>query len=155
MISISLIITIIVLALILLLIEILIIPGIGIPGVAGTALFLIGIILAYQIDANTGHVTLGISGALSVFLAILAFNNKTWDKLAHKEEITARVDAIASFITIGSKGKTISRLNPIGKAMIDEQVMEVSSKGEYIEEGSQIEVVKIESNKVFVKKVAV
>lgn len=155
MISITLIIAIIVIALALLLIEILIIPGIGFPGVAGSILFLVGVILAYQIDATTGNITLAVSAVLCMILGYLAFSNKTWDKLAQKEEITAKIESVASFIAVGSKGKTVSRLNPIGKAMIEDQVLEVSSRGEYIEEGSEIEITKIESNKVFVKKVEV
>lgn len=152
MITITVIVSILAIALMLLLIEILIIPGIGFPGIAGTILFLLGVILAYQIDITTGNITLLISSFLCLILGYLAFNNKTWDKLAQKEEITSKIEQMTSKIEVGTHGLTMSRLNPIGKAMIENEVFEVSSRGEYIEEASKIEITNIESNKIYVKK---
>jgi membrane-bound ClpP family serine protease len=148
--TITLIVTIIAIALALLLLEILVVPGVGIPGIAGSVMLVIGVIIAYKIDAFTGHVTLGATGLISIGLGFLAFNNKTWDKMASKGEITSRVSHNELSVLAGTKGKAISRLNPTGNAMINETQFEVSTRGEYIEEGSAIEVLKVEFNKIIV-----
>jgi membrane-bound ClpP family serine protease len=51
----------------------------------------------------------------------------------------------------GDVGKTVSRLIPMGKALINNEYYEVSTFGEVIDPGQEIEVVKIENNKIFVK----
>ena len=52
--------------------------------------------------------------------------------------------------TLGERGKTVSRLNPMGKAMFNNKYFEVSSKGAYIEADSEIEIVQVDHNKIIV-----
>ena len=54
-------------------------------------------------------------------------------------------------VKIGDMGKTISRLNPIGKASINNLQVEVQSAEGFIDQEKEISVVKIHQNKIFVK----
>lgn len=51
----------------------------------------------------------------------------------------------------GFSGTTRTALRPTGKAQFGGQVLEVSSRGEYIEAGKPVEVVRIEGNKIVVR----
>ena len=56
-------------------------------------------------------------------------------------------------IAEGDRGKTVSSLKPVGKAIFDEHEIEVRSNGGFVEENVEIEVLRIEGQKVFVKPV--
>ena len=47
---------------------------------------------------------------------------------------------------IGQKGKTSSRLNPIGKAIFDDKVVEVKSYSDFVDSNQEIEIVNIEES---------
>jgi membrane-bound ClpP family serine protease len=134
----------------LILIEIFLIPGVGIPGIVGAVLLIVALVLAYQISGMVGHIALVVTGIISIGLVYLAFQAKTWDKLSQKEEITSKVESHTDELNIGDKGQTISRLSPMGKVMFNEAFFEVSSKGEYIEENTQVEIANIEGSKIIV-----
>ncbi len=134
----------------LILIEIFLIPGVGIPGIVGAVLLIVALVLAYQISGMVGHIALVVTGIISIGLVYLDFQAKTWDKLSQKEEITSKVESHTDELKIGDKGQTISRLSPMGKVMFNEAFFEVSSKGEYIEENTQVEIANIEGSKIIV-----
>ena len=52
---------------------------------------------------------------------------------------------------IGDTGKTISRLNPMGKALINSILVEVQATEDFIDEEKEITIEKIHQNKIFVK----
>ena len=56
-----------------------------------------------------------------------------------------------NLIKIGDHGNSSSRLAPIGKALINEQYVEVHSVEGFVDENQEITVVQIETNKIFVK----
>jgi membrane-bound serine protease (ClpP class) len=67
--------------------------------------------------------------------------------LADAKVVVAETQAVS----IGFAGVTRTALRPTGKAVFGEKVMEVSSRGEYVEAGRPVEVVRIEGNKVVVR----
>jgi membrane-bound ClpP family serine protease len=54
-------------------------------------------------------------------------------------------------IKIGDKGKTITRLNPMGRVMVGNEHYEAKSIDKLIDQNTEVEIVKIESNKIIVK----
>jgi membrane-bound ClpP family serine protease len=56
-------------------------------------------------------------------------------------------------IKAGDKGMAVSAIRPIGKARINDMNFEVRSLGTYIDEGSTIEVIRVEGNKITIKPV--
>jgi membrane-bound ClpP family serine protease len=139
----------------LILIEIFLIPGIGIPGVAGLGLMAGSLVMAYSIGNTEGHFALGFTIIASALLMFLAFRSKTWSRLSVTDEITSKVDAHTEELKIGDHGIAITRLNPIGNARFGETQFEVSSRGEFIEDHSSVEIITIEGNKIIVKPINV
>lgn len=143
----------IILGLILLLLEILVLPGIGVAGVAGGLLMITGIFFAYRIDNTTGHFIFAGSFLASLGLIALSLRSKTWDRIMLKTEIAGRVNTLeGNEVKAGDKGVTVSRLAPMGKVKINDQYAEASAQGEFIDENTEVTVVKVDGSKIIVKK---
>jgi len=138
---------------VLILVEIFLIPGVGVVGVLGALMMLVGVYMAYQIEFIYGHITLLSSVVFLGFSGSLAFRAKTWDRFSLKSELTGKVNLIdEQIIHVGDKGVAISKLAPAGMARINEKLYEVHSKYGLLENNTNIEVNKIESNKIIVIK---
>ncbi|MEQ9186157.1 MAG: NfeD family protein [Cryomorphaceae bacterium] len=136
----------------LVLLEIFFVPGVGIPGIAGAGLMLICLFLAYKVSTTFGHYALAATGIVSTGLVFLAFRSKTWEKMSLKSGIDSKVERPTVGLNVGDVGEAISRLNPMGKAMFNDHYFEVSSKGDYIDAHSSVEIVTIEGAKITVIK---
>ena len=138
-----------------LLLEILVLPGTNIAGVVGFVLLAIGIWQAYAVYGGmAGTITLLATLLLSAITLYYALKSRTWDKAALHKNIDSRVNVVdTEKIKAGDKGKTVSRLAPMGKAEFGEEYYEVNAMGQFIDPGTEIEVVKIENNQITVKKV--
>ncbi len=149
----TLIIVLIVIGLILLVAEFLIIPGVTVAGVAGFALIIFGIYLGYsQFGATVGHVVLLSTAVASVVTIALSLRAKTWRWAALSTKIDSKAnEEYDQIVKPGDVGVTISRLAPMGKAVINDNIVEVTALGELIDQQSTIEVVKVEGNKITVK----
>ncbi|MCF8378344.1 MAG: NfeD family protein [Bacteroidales bacterium] len=136
-----------------LLLEILVLPGTNIAGIIGFILIAIGIYQAYaSYGTLAGSLTLGGSVILSVIFLYIALKSNTWNKASLKKNIDSKVNLVdLNKIKVGDTGKAISRLAPMGKAYLNGEYYEVRSNGELIDEGSEIEVIKINVNKITVK----
>ena len=151
--SASIVILLLVIAIGLVMIEIFLIPGVGIPGLAGAILMLVSLYMAYEVSTRFGNYTLAGTALASIALVILAFRSKTWDRLSLKSGIDSRVQNQTDGLSVGMQGLAVSRLNPIGNARFNDRLMEVSSRGAFIEAESPIEIVNIEGNKITVQKI--
>jgi membrane-bound ClpP family serine protease len=149
--SVTLIILLIIGGLLFVMLEILVIPGIGVVGIMGAAMIIFAIISAYGISPNHGHIALVSSFALSVALIYISIKTKTWQRISLSHEIEGRVNTREVLVSEGETGVTISRLNPMGKALINENLYEVESKEGYISENKEIVVVKATPSKITVK----
>lgn len=138
-----------------LLLEVLVLPGTNIAGVLGFVLLAIGIWQAFAVYGGlAGTVTLMITLVLSGVVLYFALKSRTWKRAALNKNIDSRVNVIdLEKIKTGDHGKTISRLVPMGKAEINGEYYEVKALSQFIDPGSDIEIVKIENNQIIVKKV--
>jgi len=138
-----------------LLLEILVLPGTNIAGVVGFVLLAIGIWQAYAVYGGmAGTITLLATLVLSALTLYYALKSRTWDKAALHKNIDSSLNVVdTGKIKAGDKGKTVSRLAPMGKAEFGEEYYEVNAMGQFIDPGIEIEVVKIENNQITVKKV--
>lgn len=150
--SIPIICLLIIVGLVMLILEILIIPGI-IVGVVGFLIILWGIMSAYSDHGSlVGHIILISTIFISLVSMVFIFKSKTWNKAALQDNINSKVNVLDDVIEVGEEGVAISRLAPMGKAKFGKQLVEVSTQGEFINENSQIIVIKTEENKIFVKQ---
>ena len=140
--------------LLLLVLEFFVVPGITIAGIGGFALIAGGIFMAYGIDASTGHITLGSTLFATLILLYYALRTKTWDKAMLNSTINSKVETFEeNSINVGDLGKTITRVNPMGKARINEQEVEAHCPGQFLDPKTKIEVTEVYKNYVIVKQV--
>ena len=143
----------ILIGLILLLLEILFVPGM-VLGFIAAILMMVGVIFSFKDYGTTAGLIVLTATAVATAAAVYwAFQSSLWKKLQVQSSIDGKAnDLKEGTINTGDEGKTISRLNPIGKALINNVQTEVqSSTGEFIDENKEITVAKVQQNKIFVK----
>lgn len=136
--------------------EVLVIPGTSIAGIIGFILVGIGVWQAYRMYGSlAGHITLLISLVIGTGLLILSLRAKTWNRMMLKTQITGKANMIEEDkVKAGDTGISVSRLAPAGKALINDEYYEVHTQGEFIDQQKEIEVIKIQANKIIVKLLA-
>jgi membrane-bound ClpP family serine protease len=146
--------TFIIIGLIFLALEILVIPGVGVAGIIGFILIALGIWQTYSGHGMVaGHLVLGGTLIMTVLTLVLSLRSKTWRKLALSTSIESKVNTIdEEKLKPGDMGKTVSRLAPMGKAVINGEFYEVSTNGDFIDQQTEIVVLKIDHSKIIVKR---
>lgn len=142
------------LGVVLLLVEIFLLPGITIAGIAGGLSLLGGVIYAFlYIGSGAGFISIGASVALGAGAFVYLIKSNAMSRIALNTDIEAKVDQTElKKLQAGDRGLALSRLNPIGKAEFDGIVVEAKSiDGEFIEDGVELEIVKVETYNVLVK----
>lgn len=144
----TLLIIVLVLGIILLALEIVALPG-GIAGAFGVALIGFGVWQTYALFGNTtGTIVLLCAIALCTLMMVLFLRKRTWQRFSLNEEVTSRVNEIEPAVKVGSRGTTISRLAPTGKALIEGEQMEVHAVNKFIDPDHPIEVVAVEGYRI-------
>jgi membrane-bound ClpP family serine protease len=146
-----LIIALIVLGLILILLELFVTPGF-ITGLLGGIAWLYALYKIYnQFGTTSGHLALGGLILLLVACILIAVKSGVWEKVSLHQKIEGRVNQIPD-VKVGDTGYALSAFRPYGKASIKEYNIEASTMGELIEAGSQVEIFRIENNKIIIKQ---
>ncbi len=144
----TLLIIVLLLGVILLTLEIVALPG-GVAGVFGTLLIGFGVWQSYLLyGSHTGTIILLCSIALCVLMLILFMKKKTWQRFSLNEESDSKVNQLEPAVKPGTRGVTISRLAPTGKALIDGEQMEVHAVNKFVDPDRPIEVVAIEGYRI-------
>jgi membrane-bound ClpP family serine protease len=139
----------------LLLLELLVIPGTTIAGAGGFLLLGSSVYLIYSEYGKTmGYIASIILFILLIAGLYLALRSKTWDKASLKTSIDSSVaNTELEKLKPGDIGETISRLAPMGKVIVNNVIAEAKSYNEIINPKEKIEIIKIEQNKLIVKKI--
>lgn len=137
----------------LIMLEFFVVPGITIAGIGGILLMVGGIYLTYDIYGSpAGHYCLGAVLLLSILLISIAFRSDTWNRLALKSEIKGKTNVHEeNDYKVGDTGVAISRLAPMGTVEVNNLTIEAQSVGPFIDQSTEIEVVKVLRNKLIVK----
>ena len=135
--------------------EFFIVPGITIAGIGGAVLMLGGIAFAYKdLGRTTGHLVLLATLVTVTILLVVSFRSNTWKRTALTTNVEGIVEGInKEKVKTGDQGTTISRLAPMGKIMVNGEIIEGKSKLGYIAENEKIEVLEIYSTNVLVRKI--
>lgn len=153
---------------VLLALEMFVIPGFGLTGLLGIAALVAGLGLSLvgagatwtAVVTAAGRVAvsllLGLAGALALFrllprlpvgrLMVLT------TELQAREGFASAPEADRGFI--GQHGTAVSPLRPAGIALIEGARVDVVSDGEFIEAGTFLEVVRVDGNRVVVRRSA-
>ncbi len=136
-----------------LLLEILVVPGATVVGLFGVGLVIAGVVVSFNhYGVETGVITLVGTLAISLVAIGLALRTNTWKKAMHNTALEGKVNIVETDSVVkGDEGLTITRINPMGKALINGEYFEVSSKDNLIPENTTIVVLKVEGNKIIVK----
>ena len=148
------------LGLILLLAEIFIIPGFGIAGIPGIISIIVGVVWIWRVTTwQSGLIAAAITIIIIIPIAALAFWLLPKTKIGKTIILNTSERREAGFQAsseeleelVGKSGTAFSPLRPAGTAMIQGLRVDVVSQGEFIEKDSEIEVVKVEGNRVVVR----
>jgi membrane-bound ClpP family serine protease len=142
----------IVIGVLFLLLEILVIPGTTVAGILGFGLVFVGLWQAYASKGIVeGHITLGATLVITVITLYYSFKAGTWKRMALKTTVDGKMDQLDGIIIKeGDEGTSISRLAPSGKAMFNNELVEVHTFGEFIDQEKEIVVISVKDNKIIV-----
>lgn len=145
--------TLLIVGIILLIIEIFI-PSFGIWGGLGIIATVAGIILMADTLVEGIIILLIVTCILSIILYVsikwISKKNKTLILKESLGEDNKIYDDLQFFI--GKKGITTTALRPTGNADFDGVKLDVISKGDFIKNGKQVEVVEIQGTKIIVRE---
>lgn len=147
------IITLILVGLVLMLAEILIIPGVGVAGILGLLSMGGSCFYAFYEYGNvTGGIVTAVNIVLLVSLIVWVLRAKTWKRMALETKIDTKA-INDSVLAVGDKGRTLTRLAPMGSARFGDFVIEVKAIEGLLDPNIDVEVVLIEDNKIYVKPI--
>ncbi len=152
--------------------EIFVIPGFGIAGILGL-IFSIGSLILVMLNndtldfsfVNSADLFLAVSTTLAGLLGaiIVMFlggvrltNTQFFNRIALQDVQDRSEGYVSNFKSesfIGKTGVTYTILRPSGKVMIEDNIYDAFTRGNYIEKGRAIEVIGEEGNSVKVKEV--
>lgn len=154
--------------LILLLVEVFVIPGFGIFGALGIAALLGGLGLSLVGTGATWAVALYAVGQviaavlLAVVLAFALLRVVPRLPFGRKLILDTELRTAGGYASqpesdsqwLGARGTAASTLRPAGVAHFDHERVDVVTEGEYVEAGAPIEVVRVEGNRIVVRRLA-
>lgn len=135
-------------------------PGFGIPGITGTVMLLVSIVLtwiAYSAKAGLG-MTVIVLALIGVSIS-LSLRSAASGKLSKSELILN--DPVKGFMAddnadmqalVGQEGVVRTVLRPVGVAEFACGRLNVMTDGEYIEKGANVRIQRIEDTHIFVEK---
>lgn len=150
----TLLIIVLIVGLLLVALEIVALPG-GIAGLCGLGLLIYGLIESYIFWGNTvGNIILLCCAAITAVLLYIFLKDKTWKRFMLKEESDSIVNQVdQEQFAIGTRGTTVARLAPTGKALINGKMVEVHAINNFIDPEREIEIVAVEGYRIDVREI--
>lgn len=144
---------------VLVLLEIFVIPGLNIFGILGFGTLLVGIWYAYATLGATAAAVVGVLGIVGTgALVRLLVRNRAWQRMVLSSRTSRQegYDAAPAGLDglLGQVGRAATPLRPAGRAFFGERSVDVVSEGNFIENGSAVEVVAVRGNRVVVQACA-
>lgn len=142
-------------AIVLLLLEIFFLPGISVAGIASLVFYAVTIYYAFaRLGVMAGFITIIIALLFTILLMWYFMRSRMLDKMSLHTNIDETAPTqVASSIQVGDKGVTLSRLNPMGRVLINNVSVEARAIS-YVDENVEVQVVKVDTTSVLVKPVA-
>ncbi len=138
----------------LMIVEFFFIPGTTIFGIVGFVGCGISLYFAFQESMSFGYLTIILSVIMFIIFFMIGKRMMKKSKLNLVSTVTGKVNTqYDGIINVGDRGVTKTVLKPNGKALIEGKKIKVFSLGDYIEKDVEIEVVKIQENKIYIKPI--
>lgn len=135
------------------------VPGFGIPGIAGIAGIITGIILASpNIEVAIIAIVIGIIANIVTAFLFIKYGQRSpyFDKIilsTKQEENSSYTTGMKKERYLEKSGYALTTLRPSGTVIIDDDRLDAVTEGEFIMKGEKVKVVKIEGLKVIVRKI--
>ncbi|MFZ7103446.1 MAG: NfeD family protein [Peptococcaceae bacterium] len=137
------------------------VPGFGIFGIGGLLAFITSIFLVSPgFEAALISLTIAIIGTVVLVLVSMRFltTRNFWKRIILGNKLVTEDGYIASRQDlsqyIGEEGKALTVLRPAGTVELERGLrLDVVSGGEYIEKESRVRIIKVEGNRVIVRKI--
>ena len=148
---------------VLLALEIFVIPGFGIVGLLGITCIIVSFFAAFGFQnfaIASQTIAYSILGALVAIILLTVYvlpksSLFKWIRLdtvqEHGKGYTSHKEV--SLDLIHQRGEAYTKLRPVGTALINDKRYEVTTNGDYIEQGEKIEVIEATPMKIVVKRV--
>ncbi len=148
--------------------EIFVIPGFGIAGVLGIAAILAGLVLSLTGSGASAEFVVGISTrvvfsllfALLISAILLRYLPRL--PLARRLILNTGLGAVEGYAStppedlrwLGKRGHSASALRPAGIAQFERERVDVVSEGGFVAAGEPIEVVRVDGNRIVVRRIS-
>lgn len=136
-----------------------IVPGFGLPGISGTILVLVGIVLATE-SLNIALLSLSIAIIITTIVTIVLVKLGFRSKLLNSFILTGQNKKQEVYINSRSKeiylekiGITVTELRPSGFINIEGERLDALSDEGFISSGASIQVIRVEGSKIFVRRI--
>jgi membrane-bound ClpP family serine protease len=139
----------------LLIVEVVFIPGTTVVGLLGVVFMVVGVIFSYShFGSEVGfYILLSTLGTVAVAL-YWSFRKGAWKKFSLNSSIDSKFnEGLATELTRGTEGVTVSVLRPIGTAEFNGKIMEVKTNGDYVAAGTKVRIVHVQLNDIIVEPV--
>ncbi len=151
-----LIILLILFGLLFLLAELVLLPGVSVGAILSIVCYGSSIYLAFNDFGSTiGFIVVAVVLLLSLLITVVALRSKTWQRFSLRQKIESQgmTAPEQENVRVGDRGRTVSRLAPMGKVEVDGKIYEAKSIDSYIDPRMEVEVVGFENFSIIVKKV--
>lgn len=132
-------------------------PGFGLPGIAGIALSVLGIVFMSD-SLLEGLVAALIELALMCVAFSFALRSAAKGKLAKSKLVLHAVATDSKeenplLFYMDREGVAATRLSPVGTGEFEGVRLTVLSEGEFVEAGERVKVTRVEGNRIYVRRV--
>lgn len=151
--SVLVIVLIVLLGLFLIALEFFVFPGVTVAGIGGFIFTAGGVYLTYSsYGATYGNMALAATLLFGVVLLVMSFRSKTWNRLMLHSSIKGKVETVEEEnIHVGDAGVTVTRLNPVGKVSVNNELIEGRCPGHFVDENTEVLVEKVHKTYIIVK----
>lgn len=131
--------------------EIFLFPGITLAGVGGLLFAAGGLYFAYSSSVMAGNITLGLSLVFFVAAFLWMLRSRSFSRVALNTDVDSRLTSSLELgLKVGDKGIAVSRLAPMGKIRVGDVVAEAKSRDGFVDEGTPIVILHVESDQILV-----
>ena len=137
----GLIITLILVGIVLMIAEILLIPGVGVAGILGLLSMGGSCWYAfYEFGNLTGGIVTGVTAVILVAFAVVVLRAKTWKRITLNTKIESKVNQVSIELRVADKGKTVTRLAPMGSVRFGDEIVEAKALEGMIDPNVEVEI---------------
>lgn len=149
------IITLILLAMLFLVAELVLLPGVTLSGILSLICGGVAIYLGFlNFGPTIGWILVATEIVLMLLTIILSLRSNTWQRLALKQEVgSSASEPIEEQVALGTRGRTLSRLSPMGTVEIEGKIYEAKLLSGYVDPQCEVEVIGYENSHILVKRI--